>query len=279
MTTSTFQAVDTCATSMSDATRHALRLELLQEIADCVGTDLCNVFAVISGALQLQLAELGAAPTDFPWLGQAVDLARNGAEISQGLLELVEPQTSDVTVTDMDSLIFDHISNVCVDNIAFDVNIKPESDKIWRALCNPTAIRAVLQKIANSLTISKQNPLSIIISLENITPDQLKDQPAFAVRPRDYVKLSVTSGDCQLNNAERRNILTPLLLVKPRDSTHSRPHVDLPLNLSVAYASVRRCGGDMAVGSTPTGGLQIELLLPRAKWLSPEWFMGGVEAE
>jgi signal transduction histidine kinase len=253
------------AVNMPDeALRQAVRLEASQELAESIGADLCNIFAVISGTLQLRIMELGGDPAACRWTQNAIHTAARGAQLANGLLEFAGPQTRPQNI-DLELLLKEKLPAIRAILGAGATFENKHKGKLWRAMGQPTPIFAAVRALAQHALMTMPPGGGFKVTAENIGgADPAAGATLASTRP-DYVALTVAYPGSGLSAAELGDVMKPSFLVKQ--------HADTPsLNLSSAFAILRRCGGGLAVESTPGCGVSVRILLPRAKWQSEDWF-------
>jgi hypothetical protein len=247
------------------AMRRAIQDEVLEELADCLGVELCNIFTVISGMLQLRIMESGGAAADCRWTQSALDTASRGALLVNGLISCVAPQVWLPRCIDLDAFITGQLPTVNkVIGAAADF---PTCDgrHQWKVLACPVTLASILQKLAENARHTRRDGDQFQIIVRNVAgvAAGAAGAPHGPVAGRDFVLMSVTFGRLALTEIEIVNVLKPVFLIKARG--------DATLNLHDGYASIRRSGGELNVENSAVG-LRVNIWLPRAKWLSAEWF-------
>jgi hypothetical protein len=248
-----------------EAACEALRLQCLQEFATGVAPELFNAFAFISGALQLQAVELGVGMDDLPWFKQAMEMANKGAAKSRDLLDYAgrhARETNRAPVTDVRPLLL--LSAAGGDPPS--QRVLP--DDLWPVVCHPAVVTELCRVVygaADAVGIARSE---LGILAQNVPHAELGRFPAFAARVRDYVRLCITMTTPAPCPFDLRHVLTPQFMLRP---------TALPvLHLAADYARIRRAGGDLIVRQVAGSGsgpvVVIDLLLPRAKWLSADWY-------
>jgi hypothetical protein len=252
-----------------DALRRAIRIEVLEELADCLGADLCNIFTVISGMLQLRLLESNGEVQDCRRTQSALDSARRGALLAQNLLNCVGPQVPVPRCVEPVSFITKQLSvNKQIGAmVAFTVH---STGQPWQAYACPIALASILQKLADNASCTMQDGGRFQVFIRNVAgavTNLAEPLHGSAARDfeltRDFVLMSVKFPRLALTDNEIANVLRPLFLIKASGGA--------VLNLYDSFASIRRSGGDVTIENSPSC-LGVHIWLPRAKWLSPEWF-------
>jgi signal transduction histidine kinase len=252
------------ANTTDETLRRDLRLEASEELAESIGADLCNIFAVISGTLQLRIMELGGDPAACPWTQNAIQTAARGARLASGLLEFAGPQALPQNI-DLQLLLAGQlpaIRAILGAGATFDNKHKGE---LWWVKAQSAPICATVRALAQHALMTMQPGGSFRVTAENISGTDAAADSTLAASHPDYVSLAVAYPGSGFSAAELRDIMQPSFLVKKAADA-------VPLNLSSASAILRRCGGGLAIESTPGCGVSVRILLPRAKLHTRDWF-------
>jgi hypothetical protein len=244
----------------SHAGLQALRLELLQDIAASIGTDLSDIFSVISGALQLQQLQLTPAQQPLPWLETAIDMATEGAGVAQSLLQIAGPHAARDAVVDIRAL------------LGLDISVAPgpviDNSMPVLAYCDHDNIRSLLTVISGCARVGDAGTATGLFSVQACLVTAVLSGHT---QTRDYLKLTITQPRYRPSLVQLEHMLMPPLLIRGKKAGAAGTAV----NFAAHYASIRRSGGDLTVQLADCGGLEVSLLLPRAKWLTPDWYTGA----
>jgi hypothetical protein len=283
---------DAFDTITHDARRQAIRLEVLQELAGRIGPELSNIFAVISGTLQLQIMELGGDPAAYRWTQNALQTAALGARLASDILDFAGPVAEPLYVDLQQLLTAQQPTLRSIIGAAATLNVVQSDtsplDKLWPVRAFAAPIAAVLRTLAEHARITMPPGGIFAVTASNIgatgsgvaatspspTSDHVtSDQVSRDHVSRDHVTIAVTYPARGLSAEELRGVMMPGFMVKPRADSST-------LNLATAAATLRRCGGSLTVAMRQTGapewvqdgGINVCMVLPRAKWQSPDWF-------
>jgi hypothetical protein len=267
------------------AAQQAARLAYLQEFATVLAPDLLNSFAFIAGALQLQAVELGRGMEALPWFTQALEMANKGAAKSRDLLDYAGRQgwqTNRAPVTDLRRLLQNPTAALGAPSDAGADLTGPVAgqvalpDDLWLVVCDPAVISALVGVVYGAAQTAGIARSDIVILVQNVACAELCRLPAFAAPGRDYVRLCLTITTPAPCPFDLQHVLTPRFMLQPSA---------LPvLHLAADYARIRRAGGDLIVRPVPAtcpasgpapatcSAVAVDLLLPRAKWLSADWY-------
>jgi signal transduction histidine kinase len=208
--------------------------------------------------------ELGGDPAACRWTQNAIQTAARGAQLASGLLEFAGPQTRPQNI-DLQLLLTGQLPTlraILGAGATFDNKHKGE---LWWAMAQSAPISAAMRALAQHALLTMQPGGCFRVTAENISGTDAAAGATLASTRPDYVALTVAYPGAGLSAAELRDVMKPSFLVKQSVDTP-------PLNLSTASAILRRCGGGLAVESTPGCGVNVRILLPRAKWQRQDWF-------
>jgi hypothetical protein len=282
-----------------DALRRAVRLEVVQELADEMAHDLNNVLTVIAGSLQLFLMQQGGETTEHHFVRNAIEASLRGAQLTGNLLAYVKPQV-------VENRVFDLLA--CVQSLAPVLRetlgpvlslqiVTPPSDVALNAGAQTfgvfadtrfveSALLALCQGAEKSIPApsstshgegSGSDVGSLIISFAALSAREARSRSGAIAPDRDCVLMRVrldarpapANDTCGGDAApvplveHIRAALTPAFHAAIAD----RPSLDL----SAAYASIRDSGGDLSLEPlqpNATGGtadnFTVSFLLPAA---------------
>jgi signal transduction histidine kinase len=245
-----------------EALRRAVRLEVVQELADEMAHDLNNVLTVIAGSLQLYLMQQGGETPQHHFVRNAIEASLRGAQMTGNLLAYASPQVLEVREIDLFAVVQGVVPLLreCLGS-ADALEIEPPTDPLWVMADSrfiESALLALGQLVAGS---GPQEPRKLKLSF-NVLNARSAGQRSGAVRADgNFIELNVGSVSAGVTADLIRQALTPAFGGTPA----ARPLLDL----SAAYASVRQCGGDIGVvgvaaetGEPTDGGCLISVLLP-----------------
>jgi hypothetical protein len=238
------------------ALRQAIHDEVLEEIADCLGAELTNIFTVISGMLQLRIMVAGEA-AECCWTRSALETAKRGAQLANGLITCVGPQVGHPQLIELDSFLTKQSIIFAAVNGALARAATYRSESIWQVFACPTALVSLLHNLAENARSTMRDGGSLQIDLSNINAAKTVEAA------RDFVLLRISFPRSPLTDADIVSALKPEFLKRRRHAA--------ALNLHDGYAIIRRGGGDVSVENVQDG-VCVNIWLSRAKWLSPEWF-------
>jgi hypothetical protein len=270
-------AADDLRQGRDDALRRAVRLEVVQELADEMAHDLNNVLTVIAGSLQLFLMQQGGETTEHHFVRNAIEASLRGAQLTSNLLAYVHPQVVENRVFNLMACV-QALAPVLRETLgsalslqiitppplasaatnpgppAFDVFADARFlESALLALCQgaETSIPAPLPAVPGGTNDGDRG--SVIISFAALSAREARSRSGAIAPDRDYVLMrvrvdvrSASANDGSGGDAAPvplvehiRAALTPAFHTR----LSGRPSIDL----SAAYASIRGSGGDLSL--------------------------------
>jgi signal transduction histidine kinase len=283
-----------------EALRRAVRLDVVQELADDMAHDLNNVLTVIAGSLQLFLMQQGGETVQHHFVRNAIEAALRGAQMTGNLLAYASPQVIDTRVFDVAGLI-QGLAPLLRESLGSSITLDLESAVAALQPPNPpqpaqpahghwvladsrfveSALLAMCRSVAHSTTPNAGAVSSVAGaatgSLAGRMAGRMSVRTCFlaaadaqrrsgaVTHGRDFIQLSIAVAGSGLSAADIRQTLTPAF--------HGGLSDRAALDLSAAYASVRQCGGDIGVEPLATDpaatGFVVTVLLPAATAPAP----------
>jgi signal transduction histidine kinase len=251
-----------------DALRRAVRLSVVQELADEMAHELNNVLTVIAGSLQLFLMQQGGETAQHHFVRNAIEASLRGAQMTGNLLAHASPQVIEATAFGPAGLVQTlapvlretlgrqlTLDISCVDNTVAD-------DLLVRA--DRRFVESALMALCQLAAGQARAPGQVAISCAQLSAAEALRQSGALVdgAAPHYVLLSLEAKAPGLSPEPVRQALTPALGARPPAHRAERAAFDL----SAAYASLRQCGGDIGAEALPgtPSGFVVAMLLPGA---------------
>jgi hypothetical protein len=253
-----------------DALRRAVRLTVVQELADEMAHDLNNVLTVIAGSLQLFLMQQGGETAQHRFVRNAIDASLRGAMMTGNLLAYASPQVVDVQVVDLVAVVQNVaplLRETLGSSTALEIAPSIGADANHLVVADRRSIESALLALG-AITAAKSAKNSLFtpmtLRFDRLTGhDAGLKSGAVRVGRGDVVQLTIRCEAPGLSSDVIRHALTPAFGTTAVD----RPTSDL----SAAYASVRQSDGDIGVTalvpsdqSNSRSGFVVSLLLPAA---------------
>ena len=256
-----------------EALSRAVRLNVVQELADEMAHDLNNVLTVIAGSLQLYLMQQGGETAQQHFVRNAIEAALRGAQMTGNLLAYARPQVFETGVIELATIV---------------AGVAP---LLRETLGGATALDIVAPQpgVAHLVVADGRFIESALLALAQLTAKtELAEVPSRQTasdRPRQHMTIGfgkLSGREAQLRSgAIRSDAECAELTISCESGTSvdavrqalrptfgTAPKARPLLDLSAAYASVRQCDGDIGVaafvGSGPSAnsGFTVSILLP-----------------
>jgi nitrogen-specific signal transduction histidine kinase len=252
-----------------DALRRAVRLTVVQELADEMAHDLNNVLTVIAGSLQLFLMQQGGETAQHHFIRNAIDASLRGAMMTGNLLAYASPQVAETGVVDLVEVV-QNVAPLLRETIGSTkgLEIVPSSDPGAQHLV--VADRRFIESallalgaITAAKSVHNSSFRQMTLRFDRLVGRDAALQSGAVGAQSDVVQLTVCCEAPGLSSDAVRPALTPAF---------GSVAIDRPtLDLSAAYASVRQCHGDIGVTAlspsdhpTDRDGFVVSILLPAA---------------
>jgi hypothetical protein len=246
-----------------DGLRRAVRLGVVQELADDMAHDLNNVLTVIAGSLQLFLMQQGGETQQHHFVRNAIEAALRGARMTGGLLAYATPQVVEHRSFDLAALLraFGPLLRDTLGNgFDFDDSRLVDGPPVE---ADSRFIESLLLATAQLARRDAAGPGSAKLQSCRIDGPDARRRSGAVDAGCGYILLSATFSAAGVSPASVRQALTP-------GFAGAIPPDRLALDISASYAAIRQAGGDVdAVRLTGAAsghdvGMILDIMLPVA---------------
>jgi signal transduction histidine kinase len=236
--------------------RHSQKMEAVGRLAGGVAHDFNNLLTAIIG-----YAELIATRTSSNSLAkQNAELIRKAGEqaaaLTRQLLAFSRKQILQPKVIDLNTLVVEMerlLRRVIGER--FDLQSHPDAEN-GRVKADPSQLEQVVLNLGVNARDAMPRGGKLIIRTENVTLDRAEAaQLSSALRPGDYVMLSVTDTGAGMDEETMSHIFEPFFTTKG-------PGKGTGLGLATVYGIVSQTGGGISVESDPGKGSVFRIYLP-----------------
>jgi signal transduction histidine kinase len=245
---------ETADNGRDDALRRAVRLEVVQELADEMAHDLNNALTVIAGSLQLFLMQQGGETAQHHFVRNAIEAALRGAQMTGNLLAYASPQIVDAHDFDLDALI-QSLASLLQETLGPAVTLKLRSvgtNPRHFVRADPRFVESALLALGQQASTSntgdhtKGSGGAVTISYGRLAGGAAQERSGAVAAGLEFVVLEIRFEATGLQPQFVRRALTPAFSTTELDRTS--------LDLSAAYASIRMSGGDIGIITGPETG-------------------------
>jgi PAS domain S-box-containing protein len=238
-----------------EALQRANKLEAVGGLAGGLAHDFNNLLSIILGNLEMASEDLRSGRPADPYLDAAKSASLRARDLTHQLLAFAKGGDPVKQMTPLADVIKEALScTTQKQNITPRVHLSPD--------LNPLAVDRLQMVTALSNII--QNAVEAMPHGGDLTiaaePHSLsgRDAPPTLVSDGSpYIKLTITDQGCGISDEVRPRIFDPYFTTKPAGAQKG-----LGLGLALAYAVVKKHGGEIVVEAAPGEGSCFALLLP-----------------
>jgi signal transduction histidine kinase/CheY-like chemotaxis protein len=251
-------------TSRSDAARRQAESQLIQaQKMEAIGNltggmahDFNNLLSIIIGNLDMARASETLGEDDMALIGDAIEAALRGAELTRRLLAFARRQPLSPQRVDVNALIEDFVKllrRTLGETIAISLDL---ADDLWPVVADPVQIEASLANLATNAkdAMPGGGTLSIVTMNRPLDADYTARFPG--LMPGDYAMIEVSDTGTGMTADTAARIFEPFFTTKPQGRGTG-------LGLSMVFGFVKQSGGHINVYTEPGVGTTFRLYLPR----------------
>lgn len=234
----------------------AQKMEAVGTMAGGIAHDFNNLLMAIMGNVSLIFSEV---ETDYPYYVELKNIensAQRGANLTRRLLGFARHGKYEVTTTDLNGVIrkssdmFGHTKK----EITFRGKYLPG---LWMVECDRGQIEQVLLNLFVNAWQAMTGGGDIYLQTENVSLDSAGAK-LLAVKPGNYVKISVTDTGMGMDEATRQRIFEPFFTTKEMGRGTG-------LGLASVYGIITNHGGGIHVDSEEGKGTAFHIYLPASE--------------
>lgn len=248
----------------------AQKMEAVGQLTGGLAHDFNNILTVILGNLAALSEQPSIAPLIHEYVTPAMDAARRGSELINGLLSFSRKQPIEPEVVDVNTQLL-HVERLVCRTLpsSLTLNIQIAKSPLMVRM-NPNQFQnAVLNLILNARDASNSNGL-VSVDCSAVSLSQ-SDAFQWHLPAGNYVRVQVRDFGCGMDEITRTRAFEPFFTTKPVGQGNG-------LGLSMVYGFVRQTAGAIDIDSAPDQGTCFSMLLP--SWeAAPERAQAGVAPE
>jgi two-component system cell cycle sensor histidine kinase/response regulator CckA len=241
---------------LEDQFRQSQKMEAIGRLAGGIAHDFNNVMTVIKGYNQLSLIELKQEDplrTNLEEIEKAIDRA---TDLTRQLLAFSRRQIFEVKVLNL-NIVLQDLEKMLKRIIGEDIELANFlAEDLGKAKIDPGQIEQVIMNLAVNARDAMPNGGKFTIETANIVLDEEYARNHIAVKPGDYVMLSVSDTGSGMTPEVKEKVFEPFFTTKEKSKGTG-------LGLSTVYGIIKQSGGNIWVYSELGQGTTFKIYLPR----------------
>ncbi len=237
--------------------RQLQKMEAVGQLTGGIAHDFNNMLAIIIGSLDIAKRALGTDKDKAErFIGNAIEGARRGAQLTSRLLAFSRQQPLDPRPLDANELMRD-MSNLLLQSIGPNIQLESVlAPDLWRTLADGSQLESALINLCVNGRDAMPNGGRLTLETSNVVVDAACARAHGDARPGDYVSICVTDFGSGM---------TPEVLARAFDPffTTKTPGKGTGLGLSQVYGFVKQSNGHVKIDSQLERGTAVRIYLPR----------------
>ncbi len=236
--------------------RQAQKMEAIGNLTGGMAHDFNNLLGVIIGNLDLLSGSGSLDPVHRELLGEAIDAAARGADLTRRLLAFARRQPLQprlIAVNAMVAGIVGMLTRTLGEQIPISLDL---AEDVWPVRVDPAQLEASLVNLATNARDAMPGGGRLIIATANRQLDEDYAAAHVDLAPGDYAMIQVSDTGTGIPADVASRIFEPFFTTK-------EPGKGTGLGLSMVFGFVKQSGGHINVYSEPGVGTTFRLYLPR----------------
>jgi PAS domain S-box-containing protein len=237
--------------------RQAQKMEAIGNLTGGMAHDFNNLLGIIVGNLDLARDQIGDDQELREIVGEALDAAWRGADLTRRLLAFARRQPLRPARVEVNELIAD-TARLLRRLLGEDVEITLDlADGVWPVVVDPAQLEASLANLATNARDAMPRGGRLIIATANKQLDADYVATHTDATVGDFAMIEVSDTGCGMSPEIQRQIFEPFFTTKSVGKGTG-------LGLSMVFGFLRQSNGHVNVYSEPGVGTTFRLYLPRA---------------
>jgi PAS domain S-box-containing protein len=234
---------------------HAQKIESIGRLAGGVAHDFNNLLTVISGGMELGMADLPAEhPSRVP-LAAAASAAQSAAALTRQLLAFSRKEVIAPKVLDLNDVVR-RVEKMIPRLIGEDIALSTICAKGLAPIrFDPAQVEQIIVNLAVNARDAMVAGGHLTIETSNVHLDAEYAAHHVDVQPGDYVLLAVSDDGAGMSEEVRAHLFEPFFTTKDAGKGTG-------LGLAMVYGAVQQNGGRIEVYSEPSRGTTFKIYLP-----------------
>ena len=241
---------------LEDQLRHAQKMEAIGRLTGGLAHDFNNFLAVIRINLDLLSDTLGPSADERGLVGNALEAAKQGSDLTRSLLALARRQPLAPRSIDPNAVIASSIGLLRTGlGRSIDLDLRHAPD-LWPVVADPAQFGAALTNMVNNACDAMPDGGRITLVTFNTVLDADYASTQVNVTPGDYAAIELSDTGTGMSPDVLARIFEPFFTSKEEGKGTG-------LGLAMVFSFIVQTGGHIAVDSEPGRGTTFRLYLPR----------------
>jgi PAS domain S-box-containing protein len=234
---------------------HAQKIESIGRLAGGVAHDFNNLLTVISGGLELSLADLPAGHSSREHLAEAANAAQSAAALTRQLLAFSRKEVIAPKVLDLNAVI-QRVQKMILRLVGEDIALSTLcAANLAPIRFDPAQVEQIIVNLAVNARDAMQSGGKLTIETSNVRLDAEYAEQHLGAQPGDYVLLAVSDDGAGMSEDVRSHLFEPFFTTKEAGKGTG-------LGLAMVYGAVQQNGGRIEVYSEVGRGTSFKIYLP-----------------
>jgi PAS domain S-box-containing protein len=234
----------------------AQKMEAIGQLTGGLAHDFNNLLTIIMGNLQLVEGKLLGDEKGSKRIGEAIDAARKGSDLTRQLLAFarkqeLEPQ--EVKVNDLVKGMESLVSRTLGENIELKVDI---ADGLLKVLIDPSQLESSILNLAINARDAMPDGGRLTIETQTAYLDHEYAEKYPEVSPGHHVLVAVSDSGAGMSQEVLEKVFQPFFTTKVQGKGTG-------LGLSMVYGFIKQSGGHITIYSEVGHGTSVKMYLPR----------------
>jgi len=237
--------------------RQAQKMEAIGNLTGGMAHDFNNLLGIIIGNLDLVRDRIGADQEAREIVGEALEAAWRGADLTRRLLAFARRQPLRPALLDLNELVGNTVrllQRVLGEDIEITLSLAEDA---WPVMADPAQLEASLANLATNARDAMPRGGRLIITTANRNLDEDYAATHVDVTAGEFALIEVSDTGIGMSAEIASQIFEPFFTTK-------EPGKGTGLGLSMVFGFLRQSGGHVNVYSEPGVGTTFRLYLPRA---------------
>ncbi len=240
---------------VNERLQKAQKMEAIGQLTGGLAHDFNNLLTVIIGNLQLLDGKIGSDEKTLKRVGEAVDAARKGSELTKQLLAVARKQELAPRVVGVNELV-KGMAPLIERSIGENIEIRVETmEGLPQALIDPSQLESAILNLSINARDAMEKGGRLTIETQPAYLDQYYAEKHPEVIPGNYIMVAVSDSGSGMTADVLEKVFQPFFTTKA-------PGKGTGLGLSMVYGFIKQSGGHISIYSEVGHGTSVKMYLP-----------------